>query len=130
MTTKTKYRIARTAATLAGLLLPVAVFAQTSGGGGSCSGPFNNLTDIAKFGYCFLTVLIEPLIFAIALVVFLWGMVKFLQAKDSSEREDGQKFMIWGVVALAVMLGVIGIIKILGGTFGIHTDVFPKLPSS
>jgi hypothetical protein len=35
--------------------------------------------------------------------------------------------MIWGVVALAVMFGVWGLVKILGATFGVQ-HVVPQLP--
>ncbi len=100
-------------------------------GSGYCasvpSAPFKNVSEILQFITCTLLQAIVPLIFSVALAVFLWGMVKFIQAADSSEKEEGRQFMIWGVIALAVMLSVWGLVDVLNNTFGIRT-VVPQLP--
>lgn len=85
------------------------------------------LGDVIRFATCFLTQLIVPLIFAIATIVFLWGVVKFIQAKSTDEKSEGRKFMLWGIIALAVMLSIWGIVSIIGGTFGVK-NVVPQLP--
>jgi hypothetical protein len=104
---------------------------SSSSGSTYCSNvpvaPFKNLTEIIKYATCFMTQSIVPLIFSVALVVFLIGVVRFIQATGSAEREEGRQFMIWGVVALAVMFGVWGLVKILGATFGVQ-HVVPQLP--
>ncbi len=81
---------------------------------------FNLVTcNISKFGI--------PLIFALALVSFIWGVVQFfiINADEEAKREQGKQFMIWGIVALTVMLSVWGLVRILGNTFGINTSVIP-----
>lgn len=93
----------------------------------SPTAPFKDFSEILKFVTCTILQSIIPLIFAIALAVFLWGMVKFIQAADSAEKEEGKQFMLWGVIALAVMLSVWGLVSILNNTFGIKT-VIPQLP--
>jgi len=74
---------------------------------------------------CYITGIISnsviPLIFALATVMFVWGVVQFfiLNADEEAKRAQGKQFMIWGIVALAVMLSVWGLVGILGNTFGI-----------
>ena len=82
---------------------------------------------------CYITGIINdsiiPLIFALAVVSFVWGTVQFfiLNAEDEKKREQGRQFMIWGVVALAVMLSVWGLVEMLGSTFDIDTSVLPRV---
>ena len=84
-----------------------------------------NLANNPKFQdlLCYITGIINdsiiPLIFALAVVSFVWGTVQFfiLNAEDEKKREQGRQFMIWGVVALAVMLSVWGLVGILRSTF-------------
>ncbi len=59
---------------------------------------------------------------AIALVVFLWGLVLFIARSDEdAAREDGKKRMLWGVVALFVIVAVWGIVSLLGILLGIDS---------
>ena len=70
-----------------------------------------------------------PLIFALAVVFFVWGAINVLiiNADDEKKREQGKQFMIWGIVALAVMLSIWGLVTILGNTFNIDTSVIPQV---
>ena len=89
----------------------------------------SNLSGLFKYLTCFLQKFVLPLLFTIAGLVFIWGAVKFMGADDSSEKEEGQQFMVWGIIGLAVMFSIWGIIGIIGNTFGIQ-GVFPKVPVS
>jgi len=120
-------------AVLPALLLPLEAFAQTKSKycGNTFQGSFNlggtsTFGDVIKFITCFITQLIIPLIFALAVLVFVWGGVKFIQSTSTEDREKGQQFMLWGVIALAVMVGVWGLVAILGNTFGVN-NVIPQL---
>ncbi|MEX0917086.1 MAG: hypothetical protein WDZ90_00975 [Candidatus Paceibacterota bacterium] len=66
--------------------------------------------------------LINPLIallFAVALAFFLWGGVQFLiNPAEAATREQGKRHLLWGIVGMAIMVGVFGILRILAGTFG------------
>lgn len=91
-----------------------------------------NLENNPKFQdlVCYITRIINnsiiPLIFALATVFFIWGAVKYLiiGAADEKNREQGRQFMIWGIIALAVMLSVWGLVGILSATFGITGGSF------
>ena len=59
--------------------------------------------------------LINPLIaivVGVALLVFFWGLVKFIFRVGGDEKAvaDGKRIMIWGLITLFVMLSVWGII--------------------
>ena len=48
---------------------------------------------------------------ALALLVFVWGLVKFIARAGSDEgRKEGKQVMIWGVVALFVLVSLWGIV--------------------
>lgn len=69
-----------------------------------------------------------PLVFAIAVVLFIWGVVQYvINAQDSEKKAKGRQFMIWGIIALAVMISVWGLVRILGNTFGLKTNVLPQV---
>ncbi|MBI3888810.1 hypothetical protein HY311_03395 [Candidatus Nomurabacteria bacterium] len=81
------------------------------------------LSDYLDFFTCIIGNSIIPFIFALAVVMFIWGVVKFLilDADEEAKRAQGKQFMIWGIIALAVMLSVWGLVNILQTTFAIKT---------
>ena len=99
-----------------------------AGAGASCPTPTNVQTFLG-FITCIINNSIIPLIFAIAIVMFIWGAVKFfiIEADEEAKRQQGKQFMIWGVVALAVMISVWGLISILGTTFGLKVNALPQV---
>lgn len=82
------------------------------------------------------------LLFAIALVYFLYGMVEFIAGADNEEkRMTGKSHMLWGIIGLGIMLGVWSILQIVINTLGIEkidpknqkvelNDYNPKFPPS
>lgn len=47
----------------------------------------------------------------IAVLVFFWGLVKFLfKAGDEKSHEEGRNRMIWGIIALFVLTSIWGIV--------------------
>lgn len=60
------------------------------------------------------------LLFTIATVVFIWGVIKYIKdAGDSTKRAQGQQHMLWGVIGFVIMLSIYGIIQLLVNFFGI-----------
>ena len=65
------------------------------------------------------------LLFVVALIVFLWGLVEFISKAGSEEgRETGKRNMVWGVVGMFIMVAVYGIIKLILATFGIPLPTY------
>jgi len=57
------------------------------------------------------------LMFAIALVTFVWGMFSFFGRKDSTEEiEKGKRHILWGIIGMAIMVSVFGIINFITNT--------------
>lgn len=72
-------------------------------------------------------------IMAITLVIFIWGIFKLLvSGKDSKEREKAKGYIVWGVVALAVMVSVWGLVNLMISTFGFGyaSPMTPGFPST
>jgi hypothetical protein len=71
-------------------------------------------------------VIVNPLIrllFAASLVLFAWGIVKFVRgAGDESERSIGRRHMLWGIVGMAIMVSVFAVIQIALGPLGVQPD--------
>ncbi len=90
---------------------------------------FVSVFDILVWVKCIILVAIIPLIFAAALVFFLWGVMKFIAAADPVKKQEGKKFIIAGLIGLFVMTSLWGIIKIVGNTLGTGSAV-PILQTS
>ncbi len=71
-----------------------------------------------------------PLVFALALIVFIWGLFQsfILGGTDPEKRKAGQDLMLWGIIAFFVMVSVWGLVNILTGTFGFSGGETVKLP--
>jgi hypothetical protein len=61
-----------------------------------------------------------PLIFALAFLAFLWGILKyfFLEAPDEG-KEEGKQFILYGLLGLVVLFSVWGLVNVVLFTFGI-----------
>ncbi len=71
-----------------------------------------------------------PVISGLALLVFIWGLVKFIaKAGDEKGHEEGITLMKWGLIALFVMLSFSAIIAFFYGDFGFVPNRFgSRLP--
>jgi uncharacterized membrane protein YidH (DUF202 family) len=72
---------------------------------------------------------ILPVLLALAIIYFFWGLVKFIKsAGDAKARDEGKGVMIWGIIAIFVMVSVFGIVNWLGDTTGLDAGTVPDLP--
>lgn len=105
---------------------------QVSPTDSSCNLGEKDFQGVLGYFTCLINNSIIPFIFAIAIVMFVWGAVKFfiIGADEESKREQGKQFMIWGIIALAVMISVWGLVGILTSTFGVNGSVLPQVRPS
>ena len=60
------------------------------------------------------------LLFGVALVVFLWGVVEFIASAESDQgRARGKQHMLWGIVGMTIMVGAKAIILVVTSTFNV-----------
>lgn len=103
--------------------MPIFVLAETSGD--------KSLSWFIGLVVGIITQYLIPLLTAIALLVFIFGLARFiLNAGDETKVAEGKQLMFWGIVALVAMISVWGIVglfyqDLFGGSFG-----FPRLPIS
>ena len=84
--------------------------------------------DLLVYVTCIIGKAVIPLIFTLAMAMFIWGVVQYvINGSDEAKKQKGRDFMIWGIIALAVMVSVWGLVNILGNTFGIDSSFIPKV---
>jgi hypothetical protein len=109
-------------------LLPALAFAQpdaTFGGIGQTLDAFIQ----------FLNNILVPLVFALAFLLFIWGMFKFFILSGSNEegREQGKSLMLWGVIAFVMMVSIWGLVNVISTGLGFQdqdVNVIPNAPQT
>lgn len=78
--------------------------------------------NVGEFVYKINRVIINPLIiamFAVALVVFLWGVVEYLGNPNSDEqRTKAKQHVLWGIVGIFIMISVFAIMQLIASSVG------------
>ena len=66
--------------------------------------------------------LLVPLLVGVALIVFVWGVVKFIAASgDDKAYEEGRRRMLWGVIILFVIISMWGLVRLARTILGVRT---------
>jgi hypothetical protein len=101
-----------------GLLAAGAVFLPALAGAAT-------LLNTLALANTFLNALIG-LFITLAIVVFFWGLIKYL-VNAGEEKAEGLQIMFYGVLAIFVMVSIWGIIRLLQSTFQV-TSTSPVIP--
>ena len=71
-----------------------------------------------------------PVAFALAIIYFFYGVAKYiLKAGDPKEAAAGKSIMIYGIIAIAVMASVYGLVAWLQNTLGVSATSSITLPT-
>jgi TRAP-type C4-dicarboxylate transport system permease small subunit len=63
------------------------------------------------------------LLFAVAIVVFLYGVFEYAKNADNQEsRATGSRHILFGLIGLFIMVSVFGIINIIVNTIGANPE--------
>jgi hypothetical protein len=110
----------------AAFILPALAFAQVQ-----------NIQSLGQQVIDIINTVLVPLIFALAFIVFLWGVFQYFiaGAADEEKREGGKSLMIYGLIGFFVMVSVWGLVNLLVGTFQLDTAApnageLPQTPST
>lgn len=96
------------------LLLPIVTFAAP--------GDFSTLTVFFGGLVNFINSTLVPLIFALAFLLFLWGIFKyfFWGGGEEEKREEGKQLMLWAIIAFLLMVSIWGIVNLLSKGLGFN----------
>jgi predicted membrane channel-forming protein YqfA (hemolysin III family) len=59
---------------------------------------------------------------ALAVVWFIWNVISYAMSSDEDKKKAAKSQMIWGIIAIAVIVSVWGLVAILQGIFGVNTE--------
>lgn len=92
------------------------------GGGfmGQC-GTSGGIGCVANTVLYIINYILVPVLFAIAFIVFLYGVTKkyIFSHGETAEVEEGHKLILWGLIGFVVMISVWGLVNVVGNTFGL-----------
>jgi len=102
-------------------LLPVIAFAQ-----------FGEVDTFIKKISTFINNTLIPLLFAVALLFFLWGAFNYFVRGGSDEEAQtkGKEAMIYGIIGFVLMVSVWGIVNLIAGGLGFsNNDSIQNIPN-
>lgn len=86
----------------------------------------SNIGEILTYLSCLLSK-IMPILVTVAALAFVWGIINlYLNPNNEEKKKQGKGFMVWGLVALFVIVCVWGLVGVIANTFGVQM-LIPKL---
>jgi hypothetical protein len=107
--------------------LPMLAFAEEN---------FKEINEFVGKISSFINSTLIPLIFALALLMFLWGVFNYfiLGGGDSEKREQGTQMMLYAIGGFVVMISIWGIVNMIADGLGFAEDKdiknIPDVPTS
>lgn len=98
---------------LALVILPVVTYAQ------DVESLIDTFSDIISS--------LVPVIISLAVLFFLWGLLKYVTAKGAEDKEGAMRTMITGIIVLFVMISIWGLVGIFQDTLGVGEDAAPNV---
>lgn len=105
--------------------LPALAFAQYQVQGGFLTSVLNLISTLVRDAF--------PLLTAIAVIVFIYELIKYIMATPDKKKE-GAKGILFSIIALFIILSIFGIIAILqnitgtGGNNTVNPNQVPTVP--
>ena len=102
------------------MLFPVIALAQ-----------FGQIDNFVYRVITFINQTLVPLVFAIAFLVFLWGIFKYfiLGGHDETKRREGKQLMLWAIIGFVLMISLWGIVNVVAAGFGFGGARLQNLPT-
>jgi ABC-type thiamin/hydroxymethylpyrimidine transport system permease subunit len=66
---------------------------------------------------------------ALAVVYFVWGVVTYVISSDEEAKKAGRDRIIFGIIGLAVIIGMWGLVNLLANTFSLNNSGTENLPT-
>ena len=111
---------------------PIFAFAQNQNNGAfEAGGGLNSSADgLVTFGGTLTKVAnaLIPFLLAVAVVVFIYGVIKYILAEAAEDKSVARGYIIYGIIGIAVIVSLFGLIKLLQGTDGIDPSAKVNIP--
>jgi NADH:ubiquinone oxidoreductase subunit 2 (subunit N) len=88
------------------------------------------LSSTGKFlteALALLNTTIIPIVFVLAMLFFFWGIANYIR-KEGHEKDEAKKVMLWGVIALFVMVSVWGLVEVIRGELNLSVGSPARIP--
>lgn len=72
---------------------------------------------------------VVPVLIALGVVYFVWGVISFVVADDEEAKSKGRDRIIYGIIGLAVIIGMWGLVNLLRNTFLLNNNTNVTLPT-
>ena len=72
---------------------------------------------------------VVPVLIALGVVYFVWGVIQYVIASDEEAKKSGRNRIIYGIIGLAVIIGLWGLVTLLANTFGLNNNANVVLPT-
>ncbi len=101
-------------------LLPMLVFAQSTDLG-YFTDLVENIQEIVNG--------IIPIVIGLAVIYFIYGLISYMMADDDDKKKAARSVMLYGVIAIAVMVSIWGLVNLLQDIFGIDSNANINIPT-
>lgn len=64
--------------------------------------------------------MVIPVLVVLGIVYFVWGVITYVISSDEEAKKSGRNRMIYGIIGLAVIVAMWGLVNILVKTFGLN----------
>jgi len=109
---------------------PVAALAVGTTSGSVCTGGPAN-ADLGSV-LCKISQLLNsvvPVLIALGVVYFVWGVITYVISSDEEAKKTGRNRIIYGIIGLAVIVAMWGLVGILTRTFNVDNSGVITLPT-
>lgn len=91
----------------------------------------NTLGGLLRSIIVFINEYLIPFLWALAFLMFLFGVYQFFIAggADEEKRSQGKQFAVWGIIAFFVMSSLWGIINLFNDSFQFGNENTPSIPT-
>lgn len=79
----------------------------------------------------FMNGVLVPFVFALAFLVFIWGMFKafILGGSDEAKQSEGKALMFYAIIGFVVMVSLWGIVNLVAEGFGLSGEGVQNIPN-
>jgi len=72
---------------------------------------------------------VVPVLIALAVVYFVWGVITYVINDDEEAKKKGRDRVVFGIIGLAVIIGMWGLVNLLRNTFALNNNTNVTLPT-